>query len=167
MTAKPAGNQPAPAPKGAGLPRALGVPAWVADLVMCLALGGMGLWFVLNAWDLPAGRRLIGVGTFPKVLGMLLMLLCAAQIVLSVLTRRAGRTISVDRPLMVGIGIVLVLLFPVAMDRFGYYVTAVLWIPAFAWTAGMREPLTFLVITAVLLALARLVFEYLLGTPLS
>lgn len=62
---------------------------------------------------------------------------------------------------------VMVLLFPTAMQQFGYYLTAVLWVPAFAWVAGMRDWLGFVIITAVILALARFVFEAILGTPLS
>jgi len=128
----------------------------------------MGLWFVVSAWALPGGRGLIGVGTFPKVMGILLILFCAAQVIVSATSsRRGGRSTSVERPLMVGMGIVMILLFPAAMARFGYYVTSVIWVPAFAWIAGMREPVTFIVITAVLLGMARFVFEGLLGTPLS
>lgn len=167
MTRLSSGKHPDPAPRGAGIPPSSGIPAWIADTLICLALGGMGLWFVVNAWALPGGRGLIGVGTFPKVMGILLILFCTAQIILSASSRRGGKRTSVDRPLMVAMGTVLILLFPVAMDRFGYYLTAALWVPAFAWIAGMREAVTFVVITAVLLGMARFVFEGLLGTPLS
>lgn len=168
-----------PAPQGAGhatagaggrsrlQARELVIPAWVADILVCLALAGVGLWFVLQALPMPPGRTMIGVGTFPKIIGMLLIVLCLLQAAGSVIGRERGGSVTTGRPLMVGIAIVLVLLFPAAMDRFGYYLSAAIWVPAFAWIAGMREIGAFVVITATVLALARFVFQGLLGTPLS
>ncbi len=156
----------APAPKGAGS-RELVVRAWIMDVLVCAALAGVGLWFVLKALPMPPGRTMIGVGTFPKYIGGLLVVLCIAQAAGSFLGREKGGNVVAGRPLMVGIAMALVLLFPTAMDRFGYYLSAAIWVPAFAWVAGMREIGTFAVITAAVLGLAYFVFENLLGTPLS
>lgn len=156
-----------PAPSGAGKWHEMRIPAWTADVVVCLALAGLGLWFVLKALPMPPGRTMIGPGTFPKYTGLLLIALCLAQALASFLGRARGGGLAVERPLMVGIAVALVLLFPAAMERIGYYLTAAIWVPAFAWVAGMREIGAFVVITVSILALARFVFEGLLGTPLS
>lgn len=167
VTLQSSPENPQPAPQGAGQPARLTLPAWVADTAVCLSLALLGLWFVIMAGQLPTGRGLIGVGTFPMALGLLLIGLCLWQIILSWSTRRRGLVSVIERPLVVATGVVLILIFPTAMDQFGYYLTCAIWVPAFAWIAGIREPLTFVAITAGLLAMARFVFDGLLGTPLS
>jgi len=166
MARPEASKKEPPARNGAG-GQQLVVPAWIVDVLVCVALAGVGLWFVLKALPMPPGRTLVGIGTFPKYIGGLLIVLCVAQAVGSFIGRVRGGSIATGRPLMVGIAIALVLLFPTAMDRFGYYLSAAIWVPAFAWVAGMREIGTFVVITGVVLGLAWFVFENLLGTPLS
>lgn len=155
-----------PVPKGTGRSPELVIPAWIADVVICLVLAALGLWFVMKSLPMPPGRTMIGPGTFPRYMGLLLIGLCLAQMAASVLRRGRGSVVA-GRPLMVGIAIVMVLLFPTAMERLGYYLAAAIWVPVFAWVAGMREVGAFVVITVVILGLARFVFEGLLGTPLS
>ncbi len=147
-------------------PSKLNVPTAIADITICLALVALGLWFVINAFAMPAGRTMIGVGTFPMIVGGLLVALCLVQIVLSVRNFRTSGTITIQRPLGVPIGMVLMLLFPFSMDSFGYFQTAALWVPAFAWVAGGTELPTILTLTAVILGLAYFLFQMLLGTPL-
>ena len=159
-------DQPAPQ-AGAGRVREAVIPAWIADLVVCLALAGLGLWFVVKSLPMPQGRTMIGVGTFPLYIGLVLIGLCLLQIVLSLMARRRSGSVVAGRPVMVGIAIAMVLLFPSAMAQFGYFLAAAIWVPVFAWVAGMRELGGFVVITLAILALARFVFEGLLGTPLS
>jgi hypothetical protein len=144
----------------------LRVPAALLDIIMCLLLGAMGLWFFVQAGRLPAGRTMIGVGTFPMITSALLMVFCALQIALSLRRFKSSGTTTFDRPLAVPMGMALLLLFPVSMDSFGYFQTAAVWVPAFAWVAGVSEIPTIITLTIVVLLLARFVFQMLLGTPL-
>lgn len=151
----------------AGLLRSkLTIPAAVADVLVCLALGALGFWFVIQAIDLPAGRTMIGVGTFPMMVGSLLVALCTVQIALSLRNHKSAATIAFGRPLAVPIGMALMLLFPFSMDSFGYFQTAAIWVPAFAWVAGITELPTIITLTLVILGLAYFLFQMLLGTPL-
>ncbi|MCL1628971.1 tripartite tricarboxylate transporter TctB family protein [Roseibaca sp. V10] len=154
------------APAAGFLRASLNVPTALADIAVCLALGALGLWFVVNAAGMPAGRTMIGIGTFPMIVGVILVALCLVQIGLSLRNFRNAGTISFHRPLAVPIGMGLMLLFPFAMDSFGYFQTAALWVPAFAWVAGVAELPTILTLTAVILGLAYFLFQMLLGTPL-
>ena len=167
MTPSPLRDQDGPAPNGAGPTAEMSLPAWIMDLVVCLGMAGIGLWFAIGSRSLPEGRTTIDPGTFPGLVGWLLVGLSLAQAAASYAQRRNGGSIGTARPGFVALGMVMVLLFPTAMQQFGYYLTAALWVPAFAWIAGMRNWLGFVIITAVILALARFVFEAILGTPLS
>jgi hypothetical protein len=144
----------------------LQIPTALLDIIICLLLAALGVWFVVQAVELPAGRTMIGVGTFPLITSTFLVALCMVQIVLSLRNFRAAGTTVFDRPLAVPIGMVLLLLFPFSMDKFGYFQTAAIWIPGFAWVAGVTDLRTILVLTTVILALALVVFKVLLGTPL-
>lgn len=155
-----------PAPSGAGALYTLRLPSVVLDVTICAALGALGIWFIVEAASLPEPRRMIGPGTFPTIAGALLTTLCVAQAVISIRNRKTEAAVPVSRPLALPFAMALMLAFPFAMDSFGYYLTAVIWVPAFAWIAGMREIVTMLIVTAIVLALARFVFQMLLGTPL-
>lgn len=157
----------APARKGAGALQESAIPGWIADSIMALGLAALGLWFVVQAWPMPAGRTLIGVGTFPIVVGGLLVALCLGLVVWSLIQRHRTVNVVITRPVMVVIAMLLVLLFPTAMARFGYFPTALIWVPAFAWIAGLREVASIALITAVVLGLAYFLFQSLLGTPLT
>lgn len=155
-----------PAPLGAGMMRRLQLQAVVLDLFVCIALGALGVWFIIEATTLPDPRRLIGPGTFPMIAGALLTTLCIAQAAISIRNRKLDGSVPLNRPLAMPFAMGLMLGFPFAMDSFGYYLTAAIWVPAFAWVAGMREIVTMAITTSIVLALARFVFQMLLGTPL-
>lgn len=144
----------------------LAVPASVGDVFVCIALGALGLWFVIEAVDLPAGRTMIGVGTFPMIVGGLLTALCVLQIGLSLRNYKTGGAIEFGRPLAVPVGMALLLLFPFSMDSVGYFQTAAIWVPVFAWTTGIRELPTIIALTLIILGLAFFLFQMVLGTPL-
>lgn len=144
----------------------LRVSSALLDIIVCLMLGAMGLWFFIQAGKLPQGRTMIGVGTFPMIASALLMVFCALRIVLSLRRVKSAGTTKFDRPLAVSTGMALMLSFPFSMDNFGYFQTAAVWVPAFAWIAGVSEIPTIITLTIVVLILARFVFQNLLGTPL-
>lgn len=146
--------------------RAGGLPSYILDLLVCIVLIVMGTWFVHKALALPRDRDSVGPGTFPLFAGACLIALSAMQAVSSVLHRKTGNDVAFRRPVFVLQGMFLVLLFPEAIGRFGYYLTAAIWVPVFGWMAGIRKPLLLIVTTAIVLFLAKVIFEMFLGTLL-
>lgn len=144
----------------------LEMPGYVYDLLVCAVLGAVGAWFFVNALALPPGRRMVDTPTVPLIASALLMLLCLTQAAISVTTRRALAPVIAERPVQVAIAAAAMLLFPALIDRFGYYPVAALWLPLFGWLAGSRSLVGLAAVTLVVLALARGVFEMILGTPL-
>ncbi|WP_299654066.1 tripartite tricarboxylate transporter TctB family protein [uncultured Jannaschia sp.] len=136
------------------------------DLVVYAALGGVGLVFFVGAFGLSQDDDAIDSGTVPMIAGGLLVLLCAIGAVQAVRTGGTAPEVEVERPFPVLIAMVMVVLFPIAMDALGYYATAAIWVPAFAWIAGSRSWVAVLLVPVGVLALARFVFEMILGTPL-
>lgn len=142
------------------------IPAALYDLIICATLLLVGLWFVIGALRLPTSSAAFDPGTFPLISGSLLILLSAIQIGLTVAGKGTRGTMTFQRPVWLGIGMVLIVAFPFAVQAFGYYVVAVIWVPIFGWVAGIRKPLSLVATTAIVLLLAKGVFEMLLGTPL-
>lgn len=136
------------------------------DLLICGVLAAVGIWFVVGALAMPGGKAVFNAGTFPAIVGAGLTGLALIQIVLSLKQRSQLSEVAVRRPVWLALAMVLIVLFPSAVDRMGYYPVAVIWVPAFGWIAGIRKPLGLIVATAIVLLLAKFVFEMLLGTPL-
>lgn len=142
------------------------LPAALLDLLICGLLMIFGLAFVIGAMGMPTSNAAFDPGTFPMIAGGLLILLSAIQIGLTVTGRGARGDLTVQRPVWLAIGMVLIVAFPFAVETFGYYPVAAIWVPVFGVVAGIRRPLSLVITTAVVLLLAKGVFEMLLGTPL-
>lgn len=142
------------------------VPAALYDVVICGVLAALGLWFVFYALRMPTSDAAFDPGTFPMIAGGLLVVLAGLQIALALAGKGARGVVGFQRPLWLAIGMVLVMVFPFAVGAFGYYLVTVIWVPVFGWVAGVRRPLSLLATTAIVLLLAKGVFEMLLGTPL-
>ena len=143
------------------------VPAWGLDVLVCLMMAGVGTWFVIQSRSLPPGRTTIDPGTFPTIIGGLLVVLALGQGLMSIMRRRQLGGVATMRPGFVAIAAVMILLFPTAMESLGYYITAAIWVPVFAWVAGMRSLSGIATMALVILGLAYFVFAKILGTPLS
>lgn len=163
-TAKTQAEHPARGAR-AFVPR-LGLPGYVYDLIVFAGLAGVGAAFALGALTLEDGDRVINAGTVPAVTGTLLVVLSVVGAVQAIRARGEGPDVEIVRPFQVFLAMGLVLIFPPAIDRFGYYLTAILWVPAFVWAAGARNWTAYLIVLASVLILARFVFEMILGTPL-
>ena len=70
------------------------------------------------------------------------------------------------RPWRVVIGMVLLLIFPYGMRHLGYYPTMAVWLAAFFWLADYRRPVGIVACVAGFLVFTKIVFEYLLSTPI-
>lgn len=141
-----------------------------ADLAVGSALLAVAVWFLVQSfWLEDFSGTAIGSADFPRGVAALLALGVA------VLLTSAGwrlahhireHTITVRRPLRVAAGMVLLLIFPFAMSRLGYYPTMAVWLAAFFWLADYRRPVAILACVAGFLAFTKIVFEYLLSTPI-
>lgn len=145
----------------------LGLPAYVYDLIVYAGLAATGLAFLIGGLGLEGDpRRTIDPGTVPAVAGGLLVVLSVIGTVLALRHRSSLAEVEFKRPLHVLLAMALILIFPPAIDNFGYYTTAIVWVPAFIWAAGARSWTHYLIAIVTVLALARFVFEMTLGTPL-
>ncbi|MEN3145649.1 tripartite tricarboxylate transporter TctB family protein [Ochrobactrum sp. WV_118_8] len=161
----------APDPKDPDTPQGqadgeLQVSAPLFDVLICGALLALGLSFVVGAMGMPSSEAAFDPGTFPMIAGSLLMLLSAIQIGLTLVGRGTPGKVVFQRPVWLALGMVLIVAFPFAVEAFGYYIVALIWVPVFGVVAGIRKPLPLVITTAVVLLLAKGVFEMLLGTPL-
>jgi hypothetical protein len=138
----------------------------IYDLIVFTSLAAVGCVFVYGALEFSDEDKLVGAGTVPMIAGGLLVILSVWGLAGAIVRRRDSSEFVVDRPFQVLFAMVLVLIFPPAMDLFGYYLTALFWVPAFAWIAGARSWITCLLVGSAVLVLAKFVFEMLLGTPL-
>ncbi|RJE84448.1 tripartite tricarboxylate transporter TctB family protein [Paracoccus onubensis] len=136
------------------------------DIIVCLALLIMGIWFVVEALHMPSGREALDPGTFPIIVGGALALFSLLQLGLSISARGQWAAVEVQRPLWLVISMAMILAFPAAVERLGYYPVAVIWVPVFGWIAGIRSPVGLIAATLIVLALGKFVFEMLLSTPL-
>lgn len=155
--------QPAPVPF---VPR-LGIPAYLYDLIVYAGIAAVGLAFLIGGLGLEGdARRAIDPGTVPAVSGGLLVVLSVVGMVISFRNRGHAPEVEVARPLQVLLAMALILIFPPAIDKFGYYTTAIVWVPAFIWVAGARSWTSYFITLVMVLGLARFLFEKILGTPL-
>jgi hypothetical protein len=160
-------SEQTPAPGGAGERGDVhSVSAFPLDLLVCIALIATGLWFVLSASALPVGRSAVTPATFPTIAGLLLIALSLVQAVISYRAQATAEPVEFERPLSVAIGMVLMLVLPEAVGRLGFYPVIVVWTLAFGWVAGMRSLLHIALTLAIILFVARFIFEMTLGTPL-
>lgn len=142
------------------------IPAPLFDVLICGILLVIGIWFVIGALRMPTSDAAFDPGTFPMIAATLLIVLSASQIVLTVMGKGTRGDVVFQRPVWLGIGMVLIVAFPFTVEAFGYYIVALIWVPVFGVIAGIRRPLSLVITTAVVLLLAKGVFEMLLGTPL-
>lgn len=141
------------------------------DLVVGLAILGVAVWFFVTSTSLDdySGEG-IGAADFPKgiaaLLGIGVLVIC-----LSAVRRLAsggdGGMIRVRRYGHVAGGIVLLAAFPMLMTSVGYYVAMAVWLAAFLVLCGVRHPIHVVAYVAGFLLFTKVVFEMLLGTPLS
>lgn len=149
----------------------LDVPVQWGEIIGAFILIGLAGWFLIESQSL-SGSIIgsIGPATFPIGIATLLILTAIASLTSSVkrlLTNRRESHIRFRRPLMIGFAMILLCAFPYSMSIFGYYPTMGVWLFPFAWAANVRKPLPLLGVVIGFLLFSKLVFEMLLGTPLS
>ena len=155
---------------GEGDSRPLVVRQEILDILIGAAVFGVAAWFWIAAADIAdEGEPGIGPTAFPRGLALCLgaaALVLVARAVMRIAARRFESESVTGRPLYVLAGIVLVVVFPAVMARFGYYPAMGLLIPSLLWVAGYRKPLGFVLYTVGFLAFTKLVFGLILKVPL-
>ena len=136
------------------------------EAVIFLMTASVGLWFVVGSFGMPGSKSALGPGSFPFLAGSLLILVSLAQVYVSIRSPASDTAVVFVRPLAVVLAAVMILLFPPAIDRLGYFPVAAIWTPVFAILSGLRSPLSVVLVKASVLLLAWLGFGVLLGTPL-
>lgn len=142
------------------------VPNALFEGVVFLTTALFGVWFVVGSFGMRESSSAFGPGTFPFFTGAALIFASLAQLWLTVLPRESRLAIDLERPVAVALAAVMILIFPTAIDRLGYFPVAAVWTPVFAILAGLRTPLSVVGVTASVLGLAWFGFVNLLGTPL-
>lgn len=142
------------------------VPNALFEGCVFLATALFGGWFVVGSFGMRDSTSTFGAGTFPFFAGVALILVSVAQMLLSIMPREIRLVTEVERPVAVALAAVMVLIFPMAIDWLGYFPVAAVWTPVFAILAGLRTPLSVVLVTASVVALAWFGFVMLLGTPL-
>jgi hypothetical protein len=141
-----------------------------ADLAVGSALLAVAVWFLVQSLSLEDfSGTAIGSADFPRGVAALLafgvaVLLASAGWRLAHHLR--AHEITVRRPWRVVAGMAMLLAFPFAMSRLGYYPTMAVWLAAFFWLADYRRPVAVIACVAGFLAFTKIVFEYLLSTPI-
>ena len=141
-----------------------------ADLAVGSALLAVAVWFLVQSfWLEDFSGTAIGSADFPR--GVAALLALGVAVLLTSAGWRLARhlrthTISVRRPWRVAGGMAMLLVFPFAMSRLGYYPTMAVWLAAFFWLADYRRPVAIVACVAGFLAFTKIVFEYLLSTPI-
>lgn len=142
------------------------VPNALFEGAVFLGTALFGVWFVAGSFGMRESASAFGPGTFPFITGMALIVVSLAQLWLTVRPRESRPTVDLERPVAVALAAVMILIFPTAIDRLGYFAVAAVWTPLFAILAGLRTPLSVIGVTAAVLGLAWFGFVNLLGTPL-
>lgn len=150
--------------------RPLVVRLEILEILIGAALCGVAAWFWIAAADIEEeGGPGIGPTAFPRGLALCLgaaALVLIGRAILRIASGRLDPQSVTERPLYVLAGIALVVAFPAAMTRLGYYPAMGLMIPSLLWVAGYRKPLGIVLYTAGFLAFTKVVFGLILKVPL-
>lgn len=152
-------------------PRAslLRLPAFLLDAGIGVMMLAVALWFWLEAAAIQSrSRGLMSPVAFPKAISAMLGLCAVLMIVrgLAPSRREAAGEVVVQRPWFVVAAMGMTIVYPLLIDRLGYYLATGLWLPPFLWIAGYRKPIGIALATLGFLVFTRVVFQQILGTPM-
>jgi hypothetical protein len=141
------------------------------DLVVCLILIGISAWFLMKSRELEmeSASGSIGPATFPATISVLLIIASTSLVLPSLkglLQHKPVQPITFRRPVFVLLAVILFAVFPFAMQTFGYFPAAAVWLIFFGLIAGTRKFLQLCGLVIGFLIFAWVVFDKFLGTPL-
>ena len=151
-------------------PRFLALPMPVLDIVIGGLLTAFAAWLWIGAGAIErSGRGLTGPAGFPRGVALILgavSLVMAARGAFELRTGRGVETVKVAQPVAVFVAMVLVIVYPLLLGYFGYYIVTGPWLVALLLVTGNRNPVTILLCAGGFLLFTRLVFEKLMGIAL-
>jgi TRAP-type C4-dicarboxylate transport system permease small subunit len=133
-----------------------------------LTLLALCLWFGADYID-NSTNGIMGPAGFPRGIALIFgvtSLLMAIQGVNDLRNERNGVNVGVDQPLAVVANLALVVVYPILLGHFGYYLATGPWLLALLFVTGFRKPVPMLLCAGGFLAVTKLVFEMLVGIPL-
>lgn len=133
-----------------------------------LVLLAAGLW--IGAGYIEGNSRgLMGPAAFPRGIALILgatSLLMAIGGVVGLCSASRGQIATVEQPIPVLASLALVVVYPILLGYFGYYLATGPWILALMFAAGCRKPLLMLLCASGFLIFTKAVFQMLIGIPL-
>jgi hypothetical protein len=112
---------------------------------------------------------LVGPAGFPKGVSLILgfsSLLLTLRGVLALRSGSRGDEVAIDQPVAVLISMVLIVVYPILLARFGYYTVTGPWLVALLFASGNRKIPQIIGYAVGFLIFTKLVFELLIGVPL-
>ena len=135
---------------------------------LLLVLFAVVLW--VGAGYIEGGSRdLMGPAGFPRGVALLLgvaSLLMTVRGVLGLRSRSGGEEISIDQPVAVLINMALIVIYPILVTTFGYYLATGPWLVALLFASGNRRILPIIGYAVGFLIFTKLVFQIVIGIPL-
>ena len=133
-----------------------------------LVLFAVALW--IGADYIEGGsHKLMGPAGFPRGVALILGFSSFLMTIRGLLALRAGahgEEIRIDQPLAVIINMALIIVYPILITTFGYYVATGPWLVALLFASGNRKILPIIAYAVGFLVFTKLVFQMMIGVPL-
>lgn len=149
------------------------VRAGLSELIVAVSLVLFALWLWFASYGFDEGARgLMGPAAFPRGVAILLggasLLLLARGVrhLAKGAANEGAEPVSVRRPWAVLAAAVLIVLYPLLLTHFGFYVTTGIWLLALLRVIGQRNLLWGVVTTLGFLLAVKLAFQMAMGIPL-
>jgi hypothetical protein len=140
------------------------------DVIFGVALTLLALALWIGADYIEGGSSgLMGPAGFPRGVALILGATTLLMTIRGALRLRSGSPdefVTVDQPTAILANIVLVIVYPVLISIFGFYVATGPWLIVLLFAAGNRKPLPMIAYAVGFLVFTKLVFEMLIGIPL-
>ncbi len=147
------------------------VHAGLVELIVAGSFALVALWLWIGSYSFEQGESgLMGGVAFPRGVSLVLggaSLLMASQAVRQMMKGNGTEEpISFRRPGAVLATAILIVLYPLLLSHFGFYVTTGPWLLALLWVVGQRNPVWGAVTALAFLAVVKFAFEMAMGIPL-
>ena len=123
--------------------RFLALPMPVVDIVIGAILTAFAVWLWVDAGFIErSSRGLIGPAGFPRGVALLLgavSLLMAARAAFELRFGRGAAMVQIAQPVAVFAALILVIVYPVLLGHFGYYLVTGPWLVALLFVTGNRK----------------------------
>lgn len=148
----------------------IAISSETADLMAASILLFGSTWYIVQAMGFPTrGSAWIQAHTFPVgigVLGIVLAIMLGFLAIRRIQTKQRLEVVEIHKPLIVIFGMVCTLVYALALNWLGFYLTSAFFTAAFGYSAGIRKWWALSALTLGFLVFTKLIFDIALGTPL-